>query len=1267
MRQYHHSIPDRLLALSLMICILYGLFTFPGSVSLASNPGIPADDILLQENFEDGDITIADPNLHNGMTWTSHGSIGIGTVKGYEGNVFKMDAGAYILSDQAVNEPTYTVSFTILNWYNTAARVMIAYQDESNYYSFSPVTGQLWRTMDGVEEELINPVRSLLGSPRQNPSINHYKIYFYNDGSSVTISVDRDGYENRKDYEFTTVDLNAKAVNLFKGGKIKLARVDTGSNHFWVSYDNILVTKGKLQMAIPRNPGKLYVSQSKGDDNFEGTENNPFKTINKAIASSYPGDEIIVDDGVYEEQISFLSDRVYGEEGKRLTIRARNRQKATIPGANLKYGDYVTLDGFEVVGAPIVVGGSTGSEVLNNYIHDIEKRAGIEANGVNSRVAGNYIYKTNKGINVSGANMLVENNEIERLIDTGADADYFRFFGEGHIIRGNYMHGTRHEEIGKSHVDGFQTFDNNGEFARHIIIEGNFIEDFYHQGFMGEGSHYYHSYDITFRNNIFKDAAAWGLCITTLRDVKVYNNLFINMNTHGVGFSDGTDKPATGEVRNNIFYDAKNCYFGLDTAKYGSNNLIFSSDPYKKYAQDSFPNDFVNVDPLFMDMENNDFSVHPNSPAIDQGISLDFNRDFAGNARPYGNGWDIGPYEAQESSLPVAYIEFSNIVNSTTGYEPFKVVFDGSRSYTPNGGSIVSYEWDFGDGSTGSGVQTYHSFSAGNHIVKLTVTDNNGKKHTAQRKFNTLASQYPNLYLYLPFEGSCVDMSGKGQSITAGENTILENSAYGKSVRFNNDNSRSVSVAHSNYLDGLDTITIAFFAKKDSVSEAETVIHKHIVYKIALTADGFGGYIYTDGKQKAFNVKNVVKDTNWHHYAITYDGANIVMYLDGKECSRLACSGKISRDASRAVVIGRDPWGDSFEGLMDEVRIYDRALSEDEIGQIMNGSLIIPSDDKTLTGITAPKAITGVSNGTAKTAGALGLPGQVMLTTDNGNVPANVLWDVGACTYDPGKKEAQTFTINGTVTLPSDVVNPNKIPLTVNIQVTVNQAAASPTPTSTPTPTVSPSPTQGPSPTQSPSPTPTQDPGSNPPTSGPSGGSTPAPTMKPTPSVTPEPTRTPIQDQETTEDLITSDYPEMVTLLELLYEKANIRDNTLNPTYGFMMKREPVITLTSGYQNNLRDLAKLTFRDVRGDEWYASHIPLAVYRKFVKGFPDGTFKGNNLVTRAEVLTMLARFNNSEASEDFQHLPQTTGIGFFQFGKGLTNTLVTAGNVGQSLH
>ncbi|WP_018759606.1 dockerin type I domain-containing protein [Paenibacillus terrigena] len=56
---------------------------------------------------------------------------------------------------------------------------------------------------------------------------------------------------------------------------------------------------------------------------------------------------------------------------------------------------------------------------------------------------------------------------------------------------------------------------------------------------------------------------------------------------------------------------------------------------------------------------------------------------------------------------------------------------------------------------------------------------------------------------------------------------------------------------------------------------------------------------------------------------------------------------------------------------------------------------------------------------------------------------ANVTWDVNASSYDPALTIAQTFTVNGTVTLPLGVANPNSIALTTRINVTVNAAAAS--------------------------------------------------------------------------------------------------------------------------------------------------------------------------------------------------------------------------------
>lgn len=58
------------------------------------------------------------------------------------------------------------------------------------------------------------------------------------------------------------------------------------------------------------------------------------------------------------------------------------------------------------------------------------------------------------------------------------------------------------------------------------------------------------------------------------------------------------------------------------------------------------------------------------------------------------------------------------------------VTFDASSSSDPDG-SIVSYEWDFGDGSTDSGETVTHKYSEQrDYTVILTVTDNDGAKDT---------------------------------------------------------------------------------------------------------------------------------------------------------------------------------------------------------------------------------------------------------------------------------------------------------------------------------------------------------------------------------------------------------------------------------------------------------------------------------------------------------------------------------------------------------
>lgn len=78
------------------------------------------------------------------------------------------------------------------------------------------------------------------------------------------------------------------------------------------------------------------------------------------------------------------------------------------------------------------------------------------------------------------------------------------------------------------------------------------------------------------------------------------------------------------------------------------------------------------------------------------------------------------------SPIPVA-----NPGGSYTGIINTAVQFDGSGS-TDADGTIVSYDWDFGDGTFGIGVSPSHIYTvAGTYTVSLTVTDNSGNTNTA--------------------------------------------------------------------------------------------------------------------------------------------------------------------------------------------------------------------------------------------------------------------------------------------------------------------------------------------------------------------------------------------------------------------------------------------------------------------------------------------------------------------------------------------------------
>jgi len=84
------------------------------------------------------------------------------------------------------------------------------------------------------------------------------------------------------------------------------------------------------------------------------------------------------------------------------------------------------------------------------------------------------------------------------------------------------------------------------------------------------------------------------------------------------------------------------------------------------------------------------------------------------------------PYDPPMTGYPVAIPG-----GPYTGNVNVPVAFDGSASYDSDGGALLSYTWDFGDGMTAVGALVQHTYTApGVYTVSLTVVDEEGLSNT---------------------------------------------------------------------------------------------------------------------------------------------------------------------------------------------------------------------------------------------------------------------------------------------------------------------------------------------------------------------------------------------------------------------------------------------------------------------------------------------------------------------------------------------------------
>ena len=84
----------------------------------------------------------------------------------------------------------------------------------------------------------------------------------------------------------------------------------------------------------------------------------------------------------------------------------------------------------------------------------------------------------------------------------------------------------------------------------------------------------------------------------------------------------------------------------------------------------------------------------------------------------------------------------------------------------------------------------------------------------------------------------------------------------------------------------------------------------------------------------------------WTHLAVTYNGSTLTLYRNGVAVATSTVSGTLS-PTTGTLQIGASQFGEYFKGLIDEVRIYNRALSDTEIQTIYQQDSVAASQTVT--------------------------------------------------------------------------------------------------------------------------------------------------------------------------------------------------------------------------------------------------------------------------------------------------------------------------------
>jgi len=204
----------------------------------------------------------------------------------------------------------------------------------------------------------------------------------------------------------------------------------------------------------------------------------------------------------------------------------------------------------------------------------------------------------------------------------------------------------------------------------------------------------------------------------------------------------------------------------------------------------------------------------------------------------------------------------------------------------------------------------------------------------------SLSAQVPTSGLtgYWPFKGNAIDESSNTNDGIVTGATLVEDRFSNVNSAYSFDGNDYITVAHHSSLDMSGPVSFSAWVKPSGI---QTSGNRMILGKSDYSTQTNylirqipNGYIQWEYQGYTQNIINPMVVSTWHHIVVTAEGPTLEkkIYLDNQLVATQLASGGSFGQVTNPLTFGYASYNSEYyEGIIDDIRIYDRVLTVTEV------------------------------------------------------------------------------------------------------------------------------------------------------------------------------------------------------------------------------------------------------------------------------------------------------------------------------------------------